>query len=88
MTRIYAVWNHSKKEIYIGVSDDYKNRWKEHRQGKCGTTKQWFADDDDIDFKLIPNSGYSSRSDASEFAHWIERQANADNYTIIETNGI
>ena len=85
--KIYFIWNHTRKDIYVGISENYKNRWEEHKKGKVSTTSSWFKSGDKIDFKLY-SSAYSSKETASLEAHRIEREAiSAEGYRLIKTAG-
>jgi GIY-YIG catalytic domain len=85
----YAIWNDSKKQVYIGVTNDFDNRKKEHMNGKCSTTASWFKDGDSVGGPVrLPNARFSTQYEASEWAHRVEREADANDYEIIETAGI
>jgi predicted GIY-YIG superfamily endonuclease len=85
---VYAIWNHTKRQIYIGISNDIDRRWNEHRNGQVTTTSGWFRSGDSVDFKRLPSSNFSNQSSASEYAHMVEREASVKGYRIIETAGI
>jgi predicted GIY-YIG superfamily endonuclease len=87
MWTVYSIWNNTTKQIYIGVND-FNERKNSHQSGKVKTTASWFANNHSVAFNRLPSSNFSTQQQASEYAHYVERNAVAEGFTIIETAGI
>lgn len=85
---VYVIWNHTLHQIYIGISNDVESRWAKHRSGGVKTTAVWFKNGHEVDFRRLPNSNFSTASEASAYAHYAEREGKAKGYKIIETRGL
>ena len=55
---VYVLYNESKKFIYIGYSEDLKQRYSEHNQGGVKSTKFY------LPLELIHYEAYKNRKDA------------------------
>ncbi len=68
---VYLLWNHAKKQIYIGVSKEPVERWREyHAKEKVKATEHWNWDRDGIVPEIL--DWYPTQERASFVAHTLE----------------
>ena len=85
---VYMLINHTKKEIYFGVSKDVPDRIDQHADNQTKALKHWDFEQDNIEVKII-HAGLT-RADASTKAHGYEAQyaKGIKGYKVIQTAGI
>ena len=71
MYYVYLIKNKITKEIYIGYTNDLKQRFKDHNQGRVISTKNRRP------FILVYYEAYNSKRDAQEREKQIKRRAKA-----------
>lgn len=87
---VYKLINHSKKEIYYGITNDFKERHKEHVANNVVATKMWVFGKDDIQHEIVEKN--LTKEDASEKAHNLSERNLIDtmiynDYETIKTGG-
>lgn len=85
---VYMLINHTKKEIYFGVSKDVADRVGQHAQKETKAIAHWDFSKDKIETKII-HTGLT-QAEASEKAHGYESQYEngLKGYKVIQTSGI
>ena len=63
---VYALYNKVKNFIYVGYSENLKQRIKEHNSGKSKSTKHY------IPLKLIFYEAYLSKADAKRREKYLK----------------
>lgn len=85
---VYMLINHTKKEIYFGVSKDVADRIGQHADKDTKTLKHWAFTKDSIETQVIQTG--LTQEIASAKAHRYESQLSAGTkgYKVIQTSGI
>ncbi len=60
MYYVYILKSRVRRLLYIGYTDDFNNRLKEHNDGKCFTTKKYRP------WEFVYLEGYKSQQDARD----------------------
>lgn len=64
---VYVLYNKSKNFIYIGYSDDLKQRLEEHNSGKSKSTKHY------IPLEIIHYEAYRNEKDAKRREEYLKK---------------
>ena len=87
---VYKLINHSKKKIYYGITNNFKNRYEQHASNNVVATKMWVFGIDNIEHQIVEEG--LSKENASEKAHSLSKANISDllkypGYESIETGG-
>ncbi|NGP87562.1 GIY-YIG nuclease family protein [Fodinibius halophilus] len=87
---VYKLINHSKEEIYYGITNDFDSRIDKHKNNDVVATKRWVFGKDDIDKKIIDTD--LTKPKASDKAHEHSNGNLSDllkysSYEVIKTGG-
>ena len=84
----YGLVNHTKEEIYYGVSKEPEERIQQHAQGNTKALGHWDFTRDTIEGKIV--RGGIVQSQASSLGHTLEKMdhRHLPGYKVIQTAGI
>lgn len=82
---VYRLINHTKNEIYFGISNRFIGRLEDHEQDECSHTSHWDFDSDNITPEIIEKN--LTKEEASEKAHEFEKSFSLSGYETIQTGG-
>lgn len=85
---VYMLTNHTKKEIYFGVTSDIEDRILVHAKKNTKAIRHWDFAGDNIGLKILKLG--MTQGEASQLAHALERkyENGLNGYRVIQTAGI